>query len=96
MFDKHSRYAKLETSSLLTAKGETITFVKRRFLPPAAGHRLLVEVAVSEGDRLDLIASKTIGNAEQYWRICDANDAMDPFELLEQPGRVLSVPLPQI
>ena len=40
--------------------------------------------------------SKTIGNAEQYWRICDANDAMDPFELLEQPGRVLSVPLPQI
>ena len=96
MFDKHSRYAGLETRSFTTVGGETITYVKRRFLPPAKAHRVLVEVEVGQSDRLDLIASRTLGNPEQYWRICDANDAMDPFELSDEPGRVLDVPLPHI
>lgn len=96
MLDKQSRYAKLETRTIESASGETITYLERRFLPPAEQHQLLAEVTVAEGDRLDLIANRTFGNPEQYWRICDANDCMDPFELTDEPGRVLDVPLPQI
>lgn len=96
MIDKQSRYANVGTRSIVDARGERVTYLKRRFLPAAASHRVLVEVTVAQSDRLDLIAHRTLGNAEQYWRICDANDAMDPFELTDEPGRVLDVPLPQI
>lgn len=96
MFEPHSRYAKLATRTFLTEDGRTISYVERRFLPPAERHALLVEVTVDQADRLDLIASRTIGDPEQYWRICDANDAMDPFTLTDEAGRVLAVPLPQV
>ena len=41
------------------------------------------------GDRLDLITARTLGDPEQFWRICDANDALDPDDLAE-PGRRLA------
>ncbi len=56
---------------------------------------LLEEVAVQEGERLDQIAARTLGNAEHFWRICDANNAMNPFDLTDEPGRKLRIPVPQ-
>jgi len=96
MFDNTSRYSALETATFAAADGRVISYVRRRFLPPASSQRLLVEVTVAEGDRLDAIAHRTLGNAEQSWRIGDANDAMNPFELTAEVGRVLRVPLPQV
>ena len=32
--------------------------------------------------RLDTIAASTIGDAQQFWRLCDANDALNPFDLV--------------
>ena len=52
------------------------------------------EVTVVEGDRLDTIAARTLGDPEQYWRICDANIASNPPTLTAEPGRVLRVPVP--
>jgi hypothetical protein len=95
MFDRASRYARLATETITMSDGRMVTYVRRRFLPPAESHQLLVEATVEEGDRLDLIAARTLGNSEQYWRICDANNAMDPLDLTDEPGRVLDVPLPQ-
>ena len=95
MFDRTSRYASLPTATL-TEGDHTITYVTRRFLPAADSHKLLVEVTVSEGDRTDLIASRTIGNLEQYWRIADMNTAMDPVELTDEPGAILRIPLPTV
>jgi hypothetical protein len=57
---------------------------------------LLVEVTVTQGDRLDLITARTLGDPEQFWRICDANNAMNPFALTAEPGRVLRVAMPQM
>jgi nucleoid-associated protein YgaU len=56
-----------------------------------------MEVTVTEGDRLDLIAFRTLGDPEIFWRICDANDAMNPFDLVAdgEIGRKLRVPIPQ-
>ncbi len=65
------------------------------FFPRAETLPLLVEVTVAEGDRLDLIAARTLGDPEQFWRVCDANNAMNPADLMA-PGRILRVPVPQV
>ena len=36
-----------------------------------------------QGDRLDNIAARYLGDPEQFWRICDANGAMRPDELTD-------------
>jgi hypothetical protein len=56
---------------------------------------MLVEVTLTDGDRLDLIAARTLGASEQFWRICDGENAMNPFELESRPGRRLRVPIPR-
>jgi nucleoid-associated protein YgaU len=95
MFDPTSRYHSLDQATYVVAGRRTVTYVRRRFLPPGKNMPLLVEVTVVQGDRLDLIASRTLGDPEQFWRICDANNAMDPQDLMAQPGTKLRVPIPQ-
>jgi hypothetical protein len=95
MFDPTSRYYSLGTATYISADGQTITYVRRRFLPQGETMPLLVEVTVVQGDRLDLVAARTIGDPAQFWRICDANNATDPLELMAQPGSKLRVPVPQ-
>jgi nucleoid-associated protein YgaU len=94
MFESTSRYYALENATLTTPDGRIIAYKRRRFLPDGKDMQLLVEVTVTEGDRLDLITARTLGDPEQFWRICDANNAMNPLELIE-PGRVVRVPVPQ-
>jgi hypothetical protein len=72
-----------------------MVYLRRRFLPRGDEMPLLAEVTVVEGDRLDVITARTLGDPEQFWRICDANNAMSPFELTTQAGRMLRVPIPQ-
>ncbi len=96
MFEANSRYANLETATFTGPDGEPIAYVRRRFLPQGERQPLLVEVTVTEGDRLDLIAARILGDPEQFWRICDANNAMDPFDLVAEPGDVLRVTVPQV
>jgi hypothetical protein len=93
MFEHTSRYYDLETAKFVTKDGREIAYKRRRFVPPPSG-ALLVEVPVTEGDRLDLIAGRTLGDPEQFWRVCDANAAMNPADLTAQPGLVLHVRLP--
>jgi hypothetical protein len=54
---------------------------------------LLQEHEVTQGDRLDNITHRYLGDPEQFWRLCDANGAMRPEEL-EVPGRRLRITLP--
>ena len=96
MFESTSRYARLKTATFTDSRGITITYVLRRFLPQGERQPLLVEVNVADGDRLDLIAARTIGDPEQFWRICDANNAMNPFDLVDDPGGLLRVGVPQV
>jgi hypothetical protein len=95
VFAYTSRYYSLETATLATPDGRNIAYKRRRFLPDGQNMLLLVEVTVQQGDRLDLIAARTIGDPEQFWRICDANNAMNPVELTAQLGRVLRIAQPQ-
>ena len=90
-----SRYYSLETTTLVMPDGRQAAYQRRRFLPRGCDLTLLAETAVQQSERLDLMAHRTLGDPLQFWRICDANDAMDPLELTAQPGRLLRIPVPQ-
>ena len=38
-------------------------------------------IPVTEGDRLDNITARFLGDPTQFWRVCDANLALLPDEL---------------
>ena len=96
MFDPGSRYYALEKATYTTKEGKEIAYIRRRFCPQADTLSTLIEVTVNDGDRLDQIAAKTIGNPEHFWRICDAQNAMNPEELTQKPGRSLTIPIPEV
>jgi hypothetical protein len=99
MFDHMSRYYTLATASLTAADGNIVTYISRRFLPQGASLPLMFEVAVTPGDRIDLLSNRVYGVPLAFWHICDANDAMDPLDMLSEaaadPTRRLRAPLPQ-
>jgi nucleoid-associated protein YgaU len=94
VFATTSRYAALATATVSLPEGRTATYVRRRFLPQTRSLLQLASVTVVQNDRIDLITARTLGDPEQFWRICDANEALDPTDLVV-PGRTLRVPLPQ-
>ena len=96
MFDYTSRYATIETATLAGNDGGTVTYVRRRLLPPLDTLQTIAEVTVNDPDRLDLITVRTVGAPEQFWRIADANVAMNPFDLTAIPGERVRIPAPSI
>lgn len=94
-FPPTSRYHGIDTATLETADGRTIVYVRRRFVPPPERFALLQEHLVAQGDRLDNLAARYLGDPEQFWRLCDANGAMRPEELTEFVGRKLRITLPE-
>jgi hypothetical protein len=58
---------------------------------PLAWHR------VAEDDRVDLIAYRHLGDPQAWWRICDANAAMDPAALAgpANEGGVIVIGVPE-
>lgn len=99
MFDHMSRYYSLDTTTLIGSNGSLTTYVRRRFLPQGQSLPLMMETAVAPGERIDLLSNRVYGDPLAFWRICDANDAIDPLEMLNaaagDPTRRLRVPLPQ-
>ncbi len=95
MFDPTSRYYRLETLKHVDRDGREVAYKRRRFLPPGESLPLLAETEVVQSERLDQITARTLGEPTHFWRICDANDAMNPLELTDETGRTLRVPLPQ-
>jgi len=88
MFFKGSRYEKVPTRTFADENGRVIAYKSTRFIPPTPalqGH------LVTSDERLDHIAWQHYRDPERYWRICDANTALWPDDLLE-PGDVLAVP----
>ncbi len=90
MFHPNSRYANLPTATLVDASGRELAYVRRRFVPAPASDGL--EHTVTQGDRLDNVSARTIGDPELFWRLCDANAATRPAELTETVGRKLRIP----
>ncbi len=95
IFPVTSRYHGIEVSEIELADGRRVSYLRRRFLPPADRFAVLSTHAVVDGDRLDNLAATHLGDPEQFWRICDANGAMLPDELTAAVGRLLRITLPE-
>ena len=95
MFSITSRYYGIVTVTLERLDGKKITYVRRRFVPPPERFELLVEHVVTEGERVDNITAQYLGDPEQFWRVCDANGAVRPDELVETIGRRIRITLPE-
>jgi hypothetical protein len=93
MFEPGSRYFDLETTSLTLPGGREVRYGRRRFLPPPAAGEVFTEHPVAEGERLDHITARYLGDPELFWRLCDINNAMQPDELTAEIGRKLRVAL---
>ena len=83
MIEPASRYFNIGESVWITRDGERISYKLRRLPPEGSTMTIQTVVGVRPGDRLDLIADRTLGDAQLFWRIADANDAMNPFDLIE-------------
>lgn len=95
LFPPTSRYYGIETATLETIEGKTVIYLKCRFMPSPDRFALLQEHVVVQGDRLDNITARYLSDPEQFWRICDANNAMRPDELTDTIGRRLRITLPE-
>jgi hypothetical protein len=96
MFDPTSRYYNLEEGTFTRSDGEEVRYVRRRFCPSGEALPALAEVVVTDGDRLDLLTARSLGDPTQFWRVADANHALNPFDLMEEAGRFVRVPQPTL
>jgi hypothetical protein len=85
---KGSRYAAVPQATRVDERGREVRYVRVRLIPETravAGHRVLAH------DRLDLLAHRYYRDPERFWRICDANRALWPDDLLVE-GEILGIP----
>lgn len=93
-FAPNSRYARSAVNTYVDAQGNAVSYVARRFLPAAGSFSMLHEYSVVEGDRIDNLAARFLGDPEQFWKLCDANSGMEP-EALMVVGTPLRITLPE-
>jgi nucleoid-associated protein YgaU len=94
-FPPNSRYHRVPVATLEQKGEEPIAYLKRRLVPPPEIFSVVQEHSVVQGDRLDNLAARYLGDPELYWRLCDANGAIRPAELTETPGQAIGVSLPE-
>src|SRR6185295_11948950 len=94
-FSPTSRYFNIEKTTLETSDGKIHAYLRRRFLPQPENFFTLQEHVIVQGDRIDNITARYLGDPLQFWRVCDANRAMRPEELTEEMGRRIRITLPE-
>ncbi len=93
-FPPNSRYHGLPIATLKRAGHEPVPYLTRRFIAQQEILAVVQEHRVTQGDRLDNLAARYLGDPELYWRLADVNRALRPDDLLEPLGRRLLIALP--
>lgn len=99
MFDPTSRYYDIATGTLTVMEEEgrsrEVRYVRRRFIPPSDGATTLVEHIMTQGERLDNITARYLGDPTQFWHICDSNIVLQPDELTGTVGNRIEIGMPK-
>jgi len=94
-----SRYDGVETAAILVPDGaggrREVPYLRRRTPADPASVRPMATHRVAADDRLDLVAGRYLGDPTAFWRVADANAALDPDALVapEAEGRDLVIPV---
>lgn len=98
MFDATSRYHDIATTTLTVTdpdgRPRIVSYKRRRIIPHLDAAETLLEHTVIDGERLDNITARYLGDPTQFWRLCDANTVLRP-EDLEVAGRVIRILTPE-
>ena len=96
-FPTDSRYYGFGVQQYLLADGQSVPYLQRRIVPQpgAPNYATVNQYTVQQGDRLDRIAAKYLGDPLLAWLICDANGAIRPYDLVSTPGVILAITMPQ-
>ena len=94
-FAPSSRYYSVALARYVRSAGDLgVLYVLRRFIPQKRDIAIAAEHIVHGGERPDQLAAQTLGDAELYWRIADANAVTDPFEQTDTLGARILIPQP--
>jgi hypothetical protein len=88
MINKRSRYAKLDIVSVVDDRGQTRSLIDLRTVEPQAA---VLEIVPRPGERVDHLAHRYYRDPTRFWRIADASDALDPFDVVVA-GEPLAIP----
>lgn len=94
MFFRGSRYENIADTTCTAKDGRTIRYKRMRLIPRGSLPQRLF-TSVEQGERPDLLAFRTIGDPEQFWRLCDLNLVQRPADLTAEPGALVAVPAPE-
>ena len=88
-----SRYYGFAVEYFTRPDGLQVAYLQRRIIPQPDIYTSLQNYVVVDGDRLDNLAAKYLGDPLLFWMIADANGATDPDELTAQVGSTIQIPL---
>lgn len=88
MITKRSRYAKLDIVSVADDRGQTRALIDLR---TTAVPTAVLEIVPRPGERLDHLAHRYYRDPTRFWRIADASDQLDPFDVVAL-GEPLAIP----
>jgi hypothetical protein len=95
LYPPGSRYYGVPIAQTTLADDRTVRYLRRRFLPDPGALVTMVEHRVVDGDRLDNLAARYIGDPLAAWRIADANGVMRMESVVEETGRRIRITLPE-
>lgn len=95
-FPPTSRYAGVPVHTFEPGDGRpAVAYLSRRLVPAPERLAVVGEYALVEGDRLDLIAARRLGDPELWWRLADANPGLDATRPPGPVGARLRITLPE-
>jgi hypothetical protein len=94
LYPPTSRYYGVRSTEATLAGGRVVRHLRRRFLPDPASLVPVGQHLVSDGDRLDNLASQYLGDPLQSWRLGDSNLTLRLEAIVADTGRRIRLTLP--
>lgn len=89
----NSRYYGATVEQITLPDGTVVSYLSRRIVPQPGIYAQTQNYRIVEGDRLDNLAAKYVGDPALFWMIADANAVQDPDALTTTPGETISMPM---
>src|ERR1700722_7282640 len=76
LYPPGTRYNNVPFLSITLSDGRTVRYLRRRQVPDPASLSTVFQYRVVDGDRLDNLANRFLGDPGASWRIADANPVL--------------------